>query len=103
METLIKIAQTYSTPENIVSVLARRKEGFLESAEGLGMPFVCHSKLLLKHLPGHEDNLNPLLREMIAYDTVFYGVPSINELELVNINRYDDYICVKKQLLNKTN
>ncbi len=99
IEILIKTAQNYSAPEDIVSILARRKEGFLESAEGLGMPFVCHSKLLLKHLPRHEDDLNPLLREMIMDGIVFYGVPSINELELVNINRYDDYIYVKKQLL----
>ena len=42
------------------------------------MPFVCHSKLLLKYLPDHEDNLNPILRKMISDGVVFYGTPSIN-------------------------
>ena len=65
MHKLIKIAETYENPENIVSILARKENGYLKSAEGLGMPFVCHSKLLLKYLPDYEDNLNPILRKMI--------------------------------------
>ena len=59
------------------------------------MPFVCHSKLLLKYLSDHEDNLNPILRKMISDGVVFYGTPPVNELELVNINRYEDYLYVK--------
>jgi molybdenum cofactor cytidylyltransferase len=98
LEKLIKIAQNYETPENIVSILARRENGFLKSAEGLGMPLVCHSELLLKYLPGHQDNLNPLLREMIRANVVFYGLSAVSDLELVNINRYDDYLYIKKHL-----
>ena len=92
---LIEKAQKYKNPENIVSILARKKYGYLESAEGLGMPFVCHSKLLLNYLPKHEDNLNPILRKMISDGIVFYGTPAINDVELVNINRYQDYLYVK--------
>ena len=51
MKKLIEHALKYENPENILSVLARREDGYLKSAEGLGMPFVCHSKLLLKYLP----------------------------------------------------
>ena len=92
---LIEKALKYQNPENIVSILARNKYGYLESAEGLGMPFVCHSKLLLNYLPKHEDNLNPILRKMISDGVVFYGTPAINDVELVNINRYQDYLYVK--------
>jgi molybdenum cofactor cytidylyltransferase len=92
---LIEKALKYQNPENIVSILARKKYGYLESAEGLGMPFVCHSKLLLNYLPKHEDNLNPILRKMISDGVVFYGTPAINDMELVNINRYQDYLYVK--------
>ena len=60
------------------------------------MPFVCHSKLLLNYLPKHEDNLNPILRKMISDGVVFYGTPAINDIELVNINRYQDYLYVKR-------
>ncbi|MGB7969978.1 MAG: NTP transferase domain-containing protein [Methanobacterium sp.] len=97
MAKLIENAINYENPENIVSILARKETGFLESAEGLGMPFVCHSKLLLNYLPEHKDNLNPILREMISNDVVFYGTPAINELELVNINRYNDYLYIKNK------
>lgn len=98
LKKLIEIASTYENPENIVSILARKNSGFLESADGLGMPFVCHTELLLKYLPDLEDNLNPILRKMIAEGVVFYGTPAINDLELININRYDDYLQVKNNL-----
>lgn len=101
MKNLIKQAFNYKNPENIVSVLARRKYGYLKSAEGLGMPFVCHSKLLLKYLSDHEDNLNPILRKMISDSVVFYGTPPVNELELVNINRYEEYLYVKNSFNTK--
>ena len=61
------------------------------------MPFVCHSKLLLKYLPDHEDNLNPILRKMISEGVVFYGTPSNKDLELININKYEDYLYVKNK------
>jgi molybdenum cofactor cytidylyltransferase len=97
MTKLIETAVKYENPENIVSILARKESGFLESAEGLGMPFVCHSKLLLNYLPEHQDNLNPVLREMKSNNVVFYGTPTLNDLELVNINRYNDYLYVKNR------
>ena len=59
------------------------------------MPFACHTKLLLKYLSDNEDNLNPILRKMIAEGVVFYGTPAVNDLELLNINRYEDYLRVK--------
>ena len=101
MKKLIEHALKYENPENILSVLARRENGYLKSAEGLGMPFVCHSKLLLKYLPEHEDNLNPILRKMITDDVIFYGVSAVNDLELVNINRYEDYLHVKNSFNTK--
>ncbi|MBP2045604.1 nucleotidyltransferase family protein [Methanobacterium aggregans] len=97
-KNLIKKASEYFEPENIVSVMARQKTGFLDSAEGLGMPFVCHSDLLKKYLPGREDNLNPILRNMVDDDVVFYGSPALNDLELVNINRWDDYLLVLEKM-----
>jgi molybdenum cofactor cytidylyltransferase len=97
MMKLIENTIKYENPENIVSILARKESGFLESAEGLGMPFVCNSKLLLKYLPDHKDNLNPVLREMKSNNVVFYGTPALNDLELVNINRYNDYLYVKNK------
>jgi len=95
LKKLVEKAFKYENPENIVSVLARKKEGYLESAEGLGMPFVCHSNLLLKYLPKHKNNLNPILRKMISDGVIFYGTPAINNLELVNINKYQDYLYIK--------
>jgi molybdenum cofactor cytidylyltransferase len=97
LNKLIEKAETYKNPDNIVSILARKENGYLKSAEGLGMPFVCHSNLLLKYLPEHEDNLNPILRKMISDGVVFYGTPSIDELELININKYDDYQYIKSK------
>jgi molybdenum cofactor cytidylyltransferase len=32
---------------------------------------------------------------MISDGVVFYGTPAINDVELVNINRYQDYLYVK--------
>jgi molybdenum cofactor cytidylyltransferase len=101
MKRLIKIAVDYKNPENIVSILARKENGYLKSAEGLGMPFVCHSNLLLNYLPKNEDNLNPILRKMISDNIVFYGTPAINDLELVNINKYSDYLYIKHKLADK--
>lgn len=95
---LIEIGYNHQNPQNIVSVLARRKIGPLSTAEGLGMPFLCHSNLLLKYLAEHKDNLNPVLREMISDGVIFYGIPPKNDLELININRYQDYLDIKNQL-----
>ena len=83
-------------PENTVTILSRGKTGYLDSALGLGMPFACHSSLLKRYLHGEEDNLNPILRRMVSDGVELYGVSGQNELELININRYDDYLKVLK-------
>ena len=94
LKNIIKKLFNSHEPENTISILARNKIGYLESAEGLGMPFACHKKLLKKYLKGHSDNLNPILRKMLQDKVIFYGVPARNELELININRYDDYLKI---------
>lgn len=94
MENLINQLLNSSEPENTISILARGKTGYLDSAKGLGMPFACHSSLLKRYLKGEDDNLNPILRRMVADGVALYAVPEENELELVNINRYDDYLLV---------
>lgn len=96
LQKLIDAAVKHPHTENIVSVLARKGVGYLDTAEGLGMPFVCHSSLLRKHLPDKNDNLNPILRDMLNDGVVFYGVPAGDELELININHWEDYLTVQK-------
>jgi molybdenum cofactor cytidylyltransferase len=98
MQKLIDAILQSPKPKNTVTILARRRIGYLNSAKGLGMPFACHNDLLKKYLAGREDNLNPILQRMIAKNVIFYGIPTKNELELVNINRYDDYLYVKKHM-----
>jgi molybdenum cofactor cytidylyltransferase len=97
MKRLLKRALMYSEPENIVSIMARGESGYLNSTQGLGMPFVCHSHLLKKYLLHREDNLNPILGDMMDDGVIFYGVSPLDEMELVNINKYDDYL----QVLNR--
>jgi len=94
-KNIISTTRNYKHPDKIVSVLARKDTGLLKSAEGLGMPFLCHSDLLLKYLPDHKDNLNPVLLEMIADGVIFCGVPPKNKQELININTYQDYLDIK--------
>lgn len=96
MQKLVDTALQHSDADNVVSILARKDTGYLNTAEGLGMPFTCHSSLLKKYLPGRNDNLNPILEDMINDGVVFYGVPARDELELVNINHWEDYLKVKK-------
>ena len=97
LKNLIQGVFNSPEPENTISILARGKMGYLDSAEGLGMPFACHKNLLEKYLVGHSDNLNPLLRKMVADGVIIYGVPASNDLELININRFDDYLKVLKK------
>lgn len=94
METLFISTE----PKNTISILARKAVGKLESAEGLGMPFACHRNILMRFLPQNTDNLNPILRNMIQEGVNFYGVPHQEEVELFNINRYDDYLKVLELL-----
>lgn len=88
---LIDKLKSYENPENILSVLSRGQSGYLDTAKGLGMPFCCHRNILEKYLPQHSGNINPILREMIKNNVVFYGLECENKLELVNINRLKDY------------
>jgi molybdenum cofactor cytidylyltransferase len=94
LKNIIKELFNSAEPENTISILARGKTGYLKSAEGLGMPFACHKTLLKNYLTGHSDNLNPILRKMIHDRVIFYGVPARDEIELININRYDDYLKI---------
>ena len=84
--------------ENTISILRRRKYGKLDTAEGLGMPFCCYGKLLYEYIKGEDDNLNPILRKMISDNVEFYGIKEENELELLNINHYEDYLYIKKEI-----
>ncbi|MCD7781528.1 MAG: NTP transferase domain-containing protein [Methanosphaera sp.] len=86
---------------NTISVLARRKTGKLDSAEGLGMPFCSSGRLLYNYLLKYDENLNPLLREMISDGVEFYGIKEENELELLNINHYKDYTFIKEKIEKK--
>ena len=83
-----------SEPRNTVSILARGKSGHLDSAEGLGMPFACHVDILKRYLTGNKDNLNPILRKMIKEGIKLYGVSPRDDMELLNINEYSDYINI---------
>ncbi len=96
-KNLIKGVFKGKDPQNTISIMARGETGYLDSAEGLGMPFVCHKKTLIKYLLGKKDNLNPILREMVADGIVLYAVQSRNDLELININRYEDYLKIVKE------
>lgn len=97
LKSIIKGVFDSGEPENTVSILARGKSGYLDTAEGLGMPFACHLNILKKYLATNKDNLNPILREMIKDGVIFYGVPPKDDLELVNINTYEDYLNVLKE------
>lgn len=91
---LIKISQNSENPDKTISVLRRRKTGLLDTAEGLGMPFVAHKNNLMDYLKNEDDNLNPILRKMFDDGYVFYGVGEKNKKELVNINHYEDYLSL---------
>jgi len=100
MQKLIDAALRHPD-DNIVSILARKDIGYLNTTEGLGMPFACHSSILKKYLPGKNDNINPILGDMINDGVEFFGVPARDKLELININHWKDYLKVQKYL-NKT-
>ncbi len=55
------------------------------------MPFVANKNQLINYLKNENDNLNPILRKMFKDGFTFYGIKEKNELELLNINHYDDY------------
>ena len=91
-EKMIEVSQTSQNPYKTISILRRRKTGLLDTAEGLGMPFVAPRKNLMKYLENENDNLNPILRKIFDDGYTFYGIKEKNEKELLNINHYDDYL-----------
>ncbi len=95
---MIKILENSPNPKNTISILRRRKVGKLDTAEGLGMPFCCYGKLLYDYIQGEDSNLNPVLRKMISDNVEFYALKEENELELLNINHYEDYLKIKKEM-----
>lgn len=93
---LIKISQNSDNPSKTIAILRRQNHGLLDSAEGLGMPFVGHRINLMNYLKNKNDNLNPILRKMFDDDYTFYGIKEKNEKELLNINHYNDYLKLLK-------
>ena len=89
---MIEVSQTSNDPFKTISILRRRKTGLLDTAEGLGMPFVAPRKNLMEYLKNEDDNLNPILRNIFDDGYAFYGIKEKNEKELLNINHYDDYL-----------
>lgn len=95
---MIKTLSNSPNPKNTVSVLARREIGKLNSAESLGMPFCTYGNLIYNYLKYENDNLNPILRKMIDNGVEFYGIKCQNKLELLNINTYEEYLYLKKEI-----
>ena len=91
-QKMINVMEECENPYKTISVLRRRKTGLLDTAEGLGMPFVAPRLNLMKYLENEDDNLNPILRRIFADGYTFWGVGEKNEKELLNINHYDDYL-----------
>ncbi len=91
-EKMIEVSQNSDDPFNTISILRRRKTGLLDTAEGLGMPFVAPRLNLMEYLENEDDNLNPILRKIFDDGYTFYGIKEKNEKELLNINHYDDYL-----------
>ena len=89
---LIDVSQKSEDPYKTISILRRRKTGLLDTAEGLGMPFVAPRENLMGYLENEDDNLNPILRKIFDDGYAFYGIKEKNEKELLNINHYDDYL-----------
>ena len=89
---MIEVSQNSEDPYRTISILRRRKTGWLDTAEGLGMPFVAPRENLMKYLENENDNLNPILRKIFDDGYAFYGIKEKNEKELLNINHYDDYL-----------
>ena len=93
-EKMIDVIENAEDPYKTISILRRRKTGKLDTAEGLGMPFVAPRKNLMGYLENEDDNLNPILRKIFADGYTFYGIKEKNEKELLNINHYDDYLSL---------
>jgi len=83
-------------PEKSISILRRKDTGLLKTPKGLGMPFIANKDIMIDYLNNEDDNLNPILKKIFKDNFSFYGVKEDNPLELININKYDDY----KYILN---
>ncbi|WP_407414133.1 NTP transferase domain-containing protein [Methanobrevibacter sp.] len=93
---MIDVLDKCENPYKTISILRRRKTGLLDTAEGLGMPFVAPRLNMMKYLENEDDNLNPILRKIFADGYTFYGIKEKNKKELLNINHYDDYLSLIK-------
>ena len=93
---MINVSKNSDNPFKTIAILRRRKSGLLDTAEGLGMPFVAPKNNLINYLKNKDDNLNPILREIFVDGYTFYGIKEKNEKELLNINHYDDYLNLIK-------
>ena len=91
---MIDVSQSSDDPYRTISILRRIKTGLLDTAEGLGMPFVAPRENLMGYLENENDNLNPILRKIFADGYTFYGIKEKNKKELLNINHYDDYLAL---------
>lgn len=91
---MIEVSNNSDDPYHTISILRRKKTGLLDTAEGLGMPFVAPRLNLMKYLENEDDNLNPILRKIFADGYIFYGIKEKNKKELLNINHYDDYLAL---------
>ena len=56
---MIETSQESEDPFRTISILRRRKIGRLDTAEGLGMPFVAPRENLMKYLENEDDNHHP--------------------------------------------
>ena len=59
------------------------------------MPFCCYGSLIYNYLKGANCNLNPILRNMIKDGVKFYGIEAVDDVELLNINHYSEYLKIK--------
>lgn len=91
---MIEASQNSKNPNRTISILRRKKIGLLDSAEGLGMPFVAHRLNLMNYLENEDNNLNPILRKIFNDGYTFYGIKEKNKKELLNINHHDDYLAL---------
>jgi molybdenum cofactor cytidylyltransferase len=82
---------TFNSENKLIAVLRRNNIGELNSGVGLGMPFVGDKNHLIQFTKNKNSNLNPILREMYSNKFKFFAIKEKNELELLNINKYNDY------------
>lgn len=97
-KNILKILYNSPNIDNTISFLRRREYGKLDTALGLGMPFALNKNIILPHISDVDDNLNPILREIFASGVDFYGVKEEFDLELVNINHYNDFKLVSEKI-----